>query len=121
MTEGHRFKQFVFRRAFTELDADEAHDRGYLSHVLVETVDGRLYPVFFYDRVRFQQDLEANVTEGRPWLADPGMIVLDELTRPAMEAAARALCDEHFFSHLNPVTEDDLNRGDRFDWPPRRV
>ena len=34
----------------------------------------------FYDPVRLQQDLEEEVKAGRPLIAEPGMIVIPEIT-----------------------------------------
>jgi hypothetical protein len=72
-------------REFTDLDARNAQSRGYLSHVLADFGDGRLFPLFFYDMVRLQQDLEARIDQGSTFLADPGMIVVPEITWEAME------------------------------------
>jgi hypothetical protein len=113
--------KLLFVQEFSEREASEARDRGYLSHVLVE-VDGRdLYPVFFYDPIRLRQDLEASAKTGRPYVADPGMIVLPDITIEAMEAAVRGLCAEGFFKHLVPVTKDCLDKANPYSWPPDRT
>jgi hypothetical protein len=109
-----------FAREFTERDALEAQDRGYLSHVLVELDEGRLYPIFFYDATRLQQDLTEGVRSGRPFVADPGMIVVPEVTLPAMTAAVTRLVGEGFFEHLVPLTDEDLGNGNPYRWPPER-
>src|SRR5580765_1491740 len=94
-----RFKQLVF---IGELEESETTARGYRSDVLVETQDGSLYPVTFYDPVRLSQDVEEMAKHGTPFVAEPGMIVLETITRSSMESAARRLCDEGFFSYLRP-------------------
>jgi hypothetical protein len=107
-----------FVREFTAQDALEAQDRGYLSHVLVELDGGNLYPVFFYDPTRLQQDLAEGIRSGRPFVADPGMIVVPEVTPDAMRDAVDRLVGEGFFDHLVPVHEADLGRGNPYCWPP---
>ncbi len=110
--------KLVFVCGFTERDAFEAHCRGYRSHVLVE-VDDQLYPVFFYDPVRLQQELQASTAKGDPYVAEPGMIVVPEITLAAMQTAVEKVHKEGFFEHLRPVTETDLAESDPFIWPPK--
>jgi hypothetical protein len=109
-----------FLREFSDQEAFEAQGRGYLSHVLVQLGEGRLYPLFFYDAIRLQQDLEESAKHGRPFIADPGMIVLQEITLDAMKQAVEQLNGEGFFDHLAPLTEDDLVAANTYSWPPQR-
>jgi len=109
-----------FAREFSDQDAFEARGRGYLSHVLAQLGEGRLYPLFFYDAVRLQQDLEESAKYGRPFVADPGMIVVPEITLDAMKQAVEQLSRESFFDHLTPVTEADLATANPYQWPPQR-
>jgi hypothetical protein len=108
-----------FVGGFSDKDAFDAQGAGYLSHVMVEFGDGRLYPVFFYDIVRLQQDLEENVKLGRPFIADPGMIVVEEVTPEAMKHAVEQLSREGFFDHLTAITEDEMASEDPYRWPPQ--
>jgi hypothetical protein len=82
--------------------------------------EGRLYPLFFYDAIRLQQDLEESSKHGRPFVAEPGMIVLREITLDAMKRAVEQLGREGFFDHLTPLNEDDLGTADPYQWPPQR-
>jgi hypothetical protein len=109
-----------FAREFSEQDAFEARSRGYLSHVLVELEGGKLYPVFFYDPTRLQQDLAEGVRCGHPFVADPGMIVVPEVSPQAMQDAADRLVEDGFFEHLTAITEHDLESGDPYAWPPEK-
>jgi hypothetical protein len=120
MTREEGFPRLRFAREFSEQDAVEAHDRGYLSHVFVELERGRLYPLFFYDAVRLQQDLEEMAKRGRPFIADPGMIVVQDITPEAIRQIVHQLSREGFFDSLVPFAEDDLSSGNPYDWPPRR-
>ncbi len=110
--------RLMFVREFTEQQAVEARDRGYLSHVLVEVDGDRLYPVFFYDPVRLQQDLEMNAKHGRAFVADAGMIVLPDITPEAMQEVVQQLCQEGFFEHLVAVSRERLAEADPYSWPP---
>lgn len=107
-----------FVREFTDLDELEARNRGYLSHVLADFGDGRLFPLFFYDPVRLQQDLEERSAHDRAFLADPGMIVVQEISLETMERVILQLCAEGFFEHLMPITERELAASSPYQWPP---
>jgi hypothetical protein len=109
-----------FAGDFTDQDAFEASGRGYLSHVMVELGEGRLYPLFFYDVVRLQQDLQEGAAQGRPFVADPGMIVVEEITLENMRRAIQQLGNEGFFDYLTPITRDDLSSNDPYQWPPKK-
>jgi len=111
-------KRLVFTQPFTSVEEQEAKDRGYLSHVLAELEDGSLYPVFFYDFVRLQQDLEEEAKQGRPFIADPGMIVLPEVTLVAMQAVVRTLSEEGYFDYLRPLSKEQIASANPFKWPP---
>src|SRR5205823_1300742 len=79
-------------------------DRGYLSHTVVELDDGSRYPVFFFEPTRLRQELEIDTKSGRPYLAEPGMIVVPEVTRAAIHVAVERLANEGYFQHLRPLT-----------------
>lgn len=110
--------RIVYAREFTERDLAEAQARGYLSHVMVEIEDGQLYPVLFYDVIRLRQDLEESSKHGRAFVADPGMIVLPEITVTAMENAVQQLNKEGFFEYLVPLQPERLATGNPLHWPP---
>lgn len=119
MVTEHATPKLRFSREYSDKDAFEAKSRGYLSHVMVELEEGRIYPVFFYDVVRLQQDLERSVEQGRPFIADPGMIVVGEITPEAMQFAVEQLGREGYFDHLTAMTEDDVASGNPYQWPPQ--
>lgn len=107
-----------FAREFTDLDELEARNRGYLSHVLADFGDGRLFPLFFYDPVRLQQDLEETGVHGSVFLADPGMVVVQEITLEVIHQVIKQLYDKGFFDHLVPINEEDLTSSNPYQWPP---
>jgi len=113
--------KLMFVIPFCDRQAFEAHGRGYLSHVCVD-VEGQLYPVFFYDPIRLSQDLQTNDENGRPFLADAGMIVVSEITLETMQNAIQHLYVEGFFNRFVPITYQQLalaSSADPYSWPPR--
>jgi hypothetical protein len=81
----------------------EAELKGWLQGVTVELADGSRYPVLFYDPVRLRQDLEADTAQGRPYAAEPGMIVIPTVTPAAIRQAVEHLVEDGFFQHLRPL------------------
>lgn len=86
-----------FDYPFDERTADETAARGFweLCHVMLP--DGTRHPIVFYDAVRLAQDLSEEASQGRPFLSERSMIVLQEVTRKNMEAAVEQLAKEGFF------------------------
>jgi len=60
-------------------------------------MDGSRHRLTFYDVTRLSQTLDDESRTGRPFLADPGLIVLTEVTLANMEGAVRVLAKEGFF------------------------
>ena len=110
--------RLVFAQGISEQTLFEAQSRGYLSHVMVELDGSRVFAVFFYDAIRLQQDLQESAKHDRPFVADPGMIVLPELTLDAMESAVQRLCQEGYFEHLVELSPEQLARTNSLHWPP---
>jgi len=94
----------LFDYDFDERAQDEATARGYLSHVRVQLANGKIYPVIFYDHVRLGQDLEEEVNQGTEFVADPGMIILNEVTLTNMQRAIDRLELGRFFQSFVPVS-----------------
>lgn len=92
------FAKLIFEHGIDEKDEFEARMRGYRSHVWVELSDGTKHRVTFFDPVRLTQELEQETELGRPFVGEPGLIVVPEVTKEYMETAARTLASEGFFA-----------------------
>ncbi len=97
------YPKLTFQTPFDERAQFEAASRGYLSTVRVQLEDGATYEVVFYDHVRLGQDLEEEVSSGRMCVADPGMIVLPEVTLENIRTAVGRLALEGYFDSLRPL------------------
>ncbi|QDV18438.1 hypothetical protein Pan153_30960 [Gimesia panareensis] len=86
-----------FDYPFDERTAEEAADRGFWEHCHVELPNGTKHPIVFYDAVRLAQDLEEEASQGRPFLAERGMVILQDVTKQNMESAVEQLVKEAFF------------------------
>ncbi|MCY1079811.1 hypothetical protein [Archangium lansingense] len=89
--------RLVFEGGWNAGDEVDTPMRGYRSHVWAELADGSRHRMTFYDVTRLAQTLEDDSQAGRPFFAEPGLVILTEVTLPNMEAAARTLAAEGFF------------------------
>ena len=101
-----KFKQLVFKYGWDSQADHETPLRGYRDHVWIEFDDGSRERVVFFDVTRLSQDLEFERQSGRPFFAETGLIILDEVTRANMENAARTLANEGFFDEGSYVDPD---------------
>lgn len=74
--------------------------KGYLSDVEVRLEDGSCYKLYFTDPVRLQQTLDEDATLGRPYYAEPGLVVVPEVTTQAIQQVIPALLRDGYFQTL---------------------
>jgi hypothetical protein len=100
-----RLEKLEFRDGYGERDAFETPMRGYRSDVTALLDDGNRYRVHFYDPVRLTQELQMDVSAGKPcpFLTDPGMIVVPEVNLEAMTRAVQELAAQGFFDSFRPL------------------
>jgi hypothetical protein len=56
--------------------------------------------VFFYSPERLAQDLEMDTKAGHPYIAEPGLIVIPEVTLAYMQVAVEQLYEQGYFEHF---------------------
>ena len=95
------YPRIIFPDGFDERATFELPLKGWLS-VHVELEDGYRYPVYFSDPVRLQQDLMEQVENGEPCFAEPGLIILPEVTLENINKAVQYLYQQRFFAFLKP-------------------
>lgn len=113
--------KLIFKDGWDERDEVETPMKGCRSDGVVDCGDGTTYSVYFIDPIRLEQDLEAEVECGSPFLAPPGLIVVPEVTRTAMETAIAQLWKQGYFEALQPLqqrrvpqTMGDLSKSKEF-------
>jgi hypothetical protein len=97
------FPEIVYPDGFDERRESEMAAKGYLGNVIVRTERDRQYQVNFIDPVRLAQDLSNEAESGRPYFAEPGLIVVPDVTINAIRKAVEGLVKEGFFEALKPV------------------
>lgn len=95
------YPKIIFPKGFNQRTAYEMPFKGH-TKAHVEMENGRLYSVFFYDPVRLNQDLIEETENDRPYLAEPGLIVLPEVTVERIEEVVKCLFKKGFFDYLKP-------------------
>ena len=100
------FPKLHFREPLDEKLAWEISSKGWYSGLIVEIETGLRFSVFLYDAVRLAQDLQTEMGLGRPFIAEPGMIVIPEITEENIRAAVRQLHQEGWFNHLLPINQE---------------
>jgi hypothetical protein len=89
--------------SYFEERAWEVSAKGYYGNLVVELEDGLRYAVFFYDPVRLAQDLQMETENGRPYIAEQGMVVIPEISETNMRLAVQKLHGDGWFNHLRPI------------------
>ena len=97
--------KIIFPKSFDERSKHEMTLRGCLSNVLVELEDGSRHEVEFIDPVRLAQELKDYVGLNIPCYAEPGLIILPEITVERIEQAVQYLDGSGFFEHLKPINK----------------
>jgi hypothetical protein len=92
--------QVIFPDEYQGQWEEECAFKGWLSGALVRRGDGREYSVTFVDIQRLSQMLDDQIASGYSCYAEPGLVVVAEVTRINMEAAVRELIKENFFDSL---------------------
>jgi hypothetical protein len=92
----------IFDESFTERDLFEMTYRGYVEAVQVEA-DHKRYRGVFYEPVRLTQTLQDLSGMGTPCFAEPGLIVVPEVTVEMMYQAIEILQRRGHFNHLAPI------------------
>ena len=93
----------VFPERYDDRVEFETPSKGHLRDVEVRLDDGSRYKLFFIDPVRLGQDLEEETRQERPYYAEPGMIVLPEVTAESVRQAVAGLWHDGYFNHLRPL------------------
>jgi len=92
--------KLIFKQQFDELLAFDVSQKGWCGIVMVELPEGGTVDVFFYSPTRLAQDLEADTKAGHPYLAEPGLIVVPEVTLAYMQVAVEQLHEQGYFEHF---------------------
>jgi hypothetical protein len=106
--EGKQFPRFYFNFDFNENTIYEINLKGWLGYVWVDFEDGSRYPVFFYNPVSLAQEVERGQKWGYLQIAEPGMIVIPEITIENMKKSITRLIAENFFDHFKPLTQEPI-------------
>ncbi|MDR1141225.1 MAG: hypothetical protein LBL62_05995 [Planctomycetaceae bacterium] len=79
-------------------------ERGYRSHVYLTNVDKHeYYPLLFYEPGRLAQDLEYE-----KYIAEPGLVIIEDVTVENMVNTVKKLLNEKYFSNQHIFSWDEI-------------
>jgi len=107
MSDTNDYPRLIFPDWYDERAEYETSLKGWFSHAVVQLADGMCFPVSFIDPVRLQQDMEEYVKLGTPYFAEPGLIILPEVTVEFMRNSVKDLWKRGYFCHLKPLARND--------------
>ncbi len=93
----------MFPEHYDDLAEHECTQKGWLDGVVVVLEGGRRYRVHFYDPTRLAQDLAEYAKAGKPWVQEPGLIVVADVNREMIVRAIEDAVLSGFFDHLSPI------------------
>jgi hypothetical protein len=76
----------------------EAPFRGYLPDVIVQLEDSSQRRLSFIDPARLEQSLSSNAQSGRAYYAEPGLVILPEVSTEAIQKAVHGLWEDGYFT-----------------------
>ncbi len=97
----------IFPEGFDERAAFETPLKGWLN-AQIELENGCRYAVYCSDPIRLQQDLDEAIESERPCFAEPGLIIIPEVTVKAVQAAVQFLWQQGFFAYLKAEQGEGL-------------
>jgi hypothetical protein len=87
-----------------DVDDRDMAPHGYRGDVVVELADGEAFPVYFYEPDAVREELESRSRSGfGRFVAEPGLVVLPEITRANMKSSVLELLEVGYFNHLRPL------------------
>jgi hypothetical protein len=87
-----------------DVDDRDMAPHGYRGDVVVELADSEAFPVYFYDPDAIREELDGRIRSGfGRFVAEPGLIVIPEITLAGMKSSVLELIEVGYFTHLRPV------------------
>ncbi|WP_328388638.1 hypothetical protein [Nocardia sp. NBC_00416] len=90
-----------FPEGYSEREEWEASVKGWVQ-VVVTLSDGRGFQLSFYDPVRLSQTLDDEMAAGRPYVTEPNLVVLEEVSTANIHSAIADMVEQQFFESALP-------------------
>ncbi len=87
-----------------DVDDRDLAPHGYRGDVVVELADNEAFPVYFYDPDAIREELDGRIRSGfGRFVAEPGLVVIPEITLAEMKSSVLELIEVGYFDHLRRV------------------
>jgi hypothetical protein len=101
LTDDADYPRLVFAH---DVDDRDMAPHGYRGDVVVEFSDGEAFPIYFYEPDAIREELDCRIRSGfGQFVAEPGLVVIPEITLARMKSSVLELIEVGYFSHLRPV------------------
>ncbi len=110
-------KSIIFTSGYSEGDDELASIKGHRSDVFYRDDDGHYFELNFITLERLAFDLKGNMEKGVDHFADPGMIVLAEISKDSIVKAISILVERNFFTTQKHLTVTPDAGWSYFDFP----
>jgi hypothetical protein len=96
----NQFKPIIeYKYGLTELEEFEMKYKGYRNNVIVAFAStSSKFELCFYDTDRLSQDIE-----NEKIIYEPGLVILNEVTKENIEKAIMQMWEDGFFDRLRPM------------------
>jgi hypothetical protein len=92
-------------------DEQDLAPHGYKGDVTVELADGESFPVYFYEPDAIREELDARLKSGFGQIvAEPGLVIIPEITLAAMKSSVLELIEIGYFAHLKSCEDRILEK-----------
>ena len=94
--------EIIFKFDMNSSIEEEISRKGWCNAFIVVLPDKSEYELIFYDPVRLMQDIKATM-ERTNLFAEPGLIVIEDVTKKNMEDAVFKIWKAGYFDSLKPI------------------
>jgi hypothetical protein len=97
----------VFLEGFTDFDRFETPLRGYRFGVYLNH-NGKCYPLCFYTPFVLAEELENDIKWNGGYIAEYGMVIIDDVTLDNMLETTRKLLNSPYFDRQKSYSEEEI-------------
>ncbi|GHT14495.1 hypothetical protein FACS1894170_11550 [Planctomycetales bacterium] len=99
----------IYLEGFSDFDHFDTPQRGYRTGVYLKHRE-KCYPLCFYTPVVLIQDMEYAIKWWGGFIAEYGMVIIDEVTLENMIGTTIKLFASHYFDKQKSYTEEEIRR-----------
>lgn len=96
-----KYPTVLFKSGFSKIDEFEMPLKGFRPDVVVQLPNGKYCKLYYYDTVRLNQELNSEAMHYfKNFIAEPGLVIVSNLTKEIIESSVNELFEIGYFDHL---------------------